>query len=276
MEPSSVRSSREAEVWRVGSTRQRPGARRARHRDGLRRAGRGRRRRVGRARLPPADLLVLAQLRVPDAGRHRARRSTALPWRRALPHHAARSPVRRGGRTEGVDGGHGASPRSSTSCRRGEDLDELREKFLTKAFQRRQEAVLLGLREAGLGGRRHPRARLRRARQRRVRAGADASGSPRYLDALRGAVSAGAATADPRFRRPGRASRSTRPSCRDYLAKLRARAHQHGVQRRALPRPASRRAIGRRRRRRRADAGRLHRWGRVPAAAQRRGAEISS
>ena len=52
-------------------------------------------------------------------------------------------------------GEHGASPRarrsprSSTRCRRGDDLAGLRETFLRKAFQRRQEAALLGLREAG-------------------------------------------------------------------------------------------------------------------------------
>ena len=46
-----------------------------------------------------------------------------------------------------------ASPRSSAISRTARRLDALREKFAAKAFQRRQEAVLQGLREQGLGDR---------------------------------------------------------------------------------------------------------------------------
>src|SRR5208337_5221887 len=53
-------------------------------------------RRFGRARLPLADLLVLAELRVPDAGRL-ARGAGIAALAPAVPYHAARSPVRRRG-----------------------------------------------------------------------------------------------------------------------------------------------------------------------------------
>ena len=144
-----------------------------------------------------------------------------------------------------------------------EDLAELRETFLHKAFQKRQEAALVGLSASRLGGRRHPDAGLRHAGQGERRAGADRPPDPLSRRA-EGALSC-------RRRRRGCVRRlGGRAAYRGRIAGLSRqvarRADQHGVQRRALPRPERGALPGEGGERERTDPGRFHRSGSAPDA----------
>ena len=148
----------------------------------------------------------------------------------------------------------------------GEDLGELRAKFEAKAFKRRQEAVLLGLRALGRADAEIVAMDLASLDAVAFPPGEAAKQKPRYRALLAEAGARGAARGsgvpDPRRRRAA-GRRLGRPSGRSARG-----TDQHGIQRRALPGPGPG-ALPGESARAGADPGRLH-AGAGAAGARRR------
>ena len=245
----------------------RPRARRAHHRDGLRRAGRRSAARRGRGRVPAADLLVLAQLRLPDDRGHPSRGLDRSGLGRTG--HACGSQDHMWGEEIAA----GMKPGTSFGeifgeLADGEDLGELREKFAAKAFKRRQEAVLRGLRGAGPADRRNRRPWTCRPTTSR---GSEPARRPNRSRATGRCCSSGFAAAGRTIRRSvtSAAGSASRLATRAYLAELRGvrinMEFNGALVPWAEPRPDTRSGCGRGRNRRWS----ISCWGRVPAAPAR-------
>ena len=164
--PEAVHAPGEGHAaWRTGGTarsrqrtggrslglparRDRPGTRRVGHRVELRRAGpmsiaEG----PGPHRVPVADLLVRGQLLVPDGGRHA--RGPCAPWTGSRGSAVGLGEHMYADKINARYQAGGLSFRETFGAEAGGELDDLRQSFLVKAFQRRQAALLNHL--AGVG-----------------------------------------------------------------------------------------------------------------------------
>ena len=114
------------------------------------------------------------------------------------------------------------------------DLAGLRETFLRKAFQRRQEAALVALRQAGWAD--DDILTLDCGTVDKANVGPELTVRlTRYRDAMRARFPLAGDSAPAFVAWEGAPLRAA--ELPDYLGELRSRPHQHGVQRRALPRP---------------------------------------